>query len=198
MARRKPSRTSLGECAWQESNLRKVPAIPGAAAENHPGLPRSAGVCQSQSAFRSDAQLPSESIPRLQPSAEWGWRERPAFNRGREMVYVRNPGCFMGTSPTLRDNGVCRLELNRPQFSIYLYPSPFSGVGWGVRSGSNSRSKQNPKRKKRFAQLRFPAFVAVELVGSPLSSSSPVADRPPPWKKPAGRWPGSQTFTGLA
>jgi hypothetical protein len=50
----------------------------------------------------------------------------------------------MGTSPTLRENRGMPTRPQRPQ--KVPSPFPFSGVGWGVRSGSSSRSELSSSR----------------------------------------------------
>src|SRR5437868_5480303 len=72
--------------------------------------------------------LPSDSYRRfrLRPNGRGGNR-RPSEKAENGVREFTGPA-DMGTSPILRENGVCRLGLNGPQ----TFPSPFPLSGGGV------------------------------------------------------------------
>ena len=120
-----------------ESPALQSPAV----APARPRAPRSAGVCHSFSAFKnnSDALAPSISTA-ASASAEWAWRERPAFGEkaGNGLREISELPSWARHQPSAT-TGACRAQRIRTAGFLTL-PLNRGGVGC-VRTRAAARSQ---------------------------------------------------------
>lgn len=122
-------------------------------------MPRSAGVCHSQSAFKI-GRTRSLAIPTAASAWPSGRGENDQPPTGREMVYMRYPGCRMGMSPTLRENGGTPTRAQHTAEAFCLHPSPFPGVGWGASDlGLTPAVRKGKTKQQHKTQSREPPRV---------------------------------------